>query len=216
MTKTTTIRAWARRVRSAARRARRSRPPASASRNASGSVSSKPPAKPNGSAATESEPTGYAAYGEFVKDELAAEDARKASFEQRGQTVITTGGTLVTLLFALAALSTRESTTFDLPDGARVCLFIGLVLFLASTVAALVVNAPRTYQVVPVDKIRERLNRTAPPTADRAAKAIALSRLDALASAKAENAHKGRVLARALLLEGLAVGFVAAAVVQIL
>ncbi|HEX8117309.1 MAG TPA: hypothetical protein VF521_08555, partial [Pyrinomonadaceae bacterium] len=50
--------------------------------------------------------SGYAAYGDFIKDELEAQDKRKASFEQRGLAVITTSGALVTLLFALAALST--------------------------------------------------------------------------------------------------------------
>jgi hypothetical protein len=183
----------------------------------SASASSRPSAKPNVSAATATtEPTGYAAYGEFVKDELAAQDARKASFEQRGQTVITTAGTLVTLLFALAALSTKQTATFTLPDAARTWLLVGLALFFASAIAALVTNAPLVYQVVPVAKIQERLNRTPSPTADRAAKAIALTRLDALTSAKSQNTIKGWALAIALGLEALAVGCVAIAVSKIL
>lgn len=211
----TTIRAWAQRARSAARRARRPKQIGSLSR--SRSASSKRRAKPNGSAASAtSEPTGYAAYGEFVKDELAAQDARKASFEQRGQTVITTSGALVTLLFALAALSTQQAATFTLPDTARSWLLVGLALFFASAVAALATNAPLVYQVVPVEKVRDRLTREAAPTADRATKAIALTRLEALDSAKSQNAIKGWALATALALEALAVGCVAVAVSKII
>ncbi|HST54474.1 MAG TPA: hypothetical protein VLJ42_01090 [Solirubrobacteraceae bacterium] len=151
-----------------------------------------------------------------MKDELAAQDARKASFEQRGQTVITTAGTLVTLLFALAALSTRQAATFMLPHTARTWLLIGLAFFFASAIAALITNAPLVYQVVPVEKVRDRLNRETPPTAGRAAKAIALTRLDALASAKKRNAIKGWALAIAFGLEALAVGCVAIAVSKIL
>jgi len=138
------------------------------------------------------------------------------SFEQRGQTVITTAGTLVTLLFALAALSTKQAATFTLPNTARTWLLVGLALFFASAVAALVTNAPLVYQVVPVEKVRERLNRDTPPTADRAAKAIALTRLEALSSAKTQNTIKGWALAVALALEALAVGCVAVAVAKIL
>lgn len=186
------------------------------SSSTSRSALSKPRAKPNSAATATSEPTGYAAYGEFVKGELAAQDARKASFEQRGQTVITTAGTLVTLLFALAALSTKDAPTFALPDAARTWLLVGLGLFFASALAALFTNAPLTYQVVPVEKVRKRLNRKTPPAADRAVKSIALTRLDALASAKTQNTIKGWALAVALGLEALAVGCVAIAVAKIL
>jgi len=209
----TMIRAWARRARSGA--TKRQKSPSNS--NANANASSKPSAKPSDSVATETtEPTGYAAYGEFVKAELAAQDIRKASFEQRGQTVITTAGTLVTLLFALAALSTKQTTTFTLPHSARTWLLVGLALFFASAIAALVTNAPLVYQVVPVAKIQERLHRKPAPTADRAAKAIALTRLDALASAKSQNTIKGWALAIALGLEALAVGCVAIAVSRIL
>ena len=52
-------------------------------------------------------------YGQFIKEELAAQDARKV-LEQRAVAVITTSGTLATLLLGLAALSTKASSTFVL------------------------------------------------------------------------------------------------------
>lgn len=160
--------------------------------------------------------TGYAVYGEFIKDELEGQDKRKASFEQRGLAVITTSGTLVTLLFALAALSTREATTFTLPTAARTSLSVALVLFFVSALAALLSNAPLIYQAVPANKIRERLREKAPRNADAAAKDVAFSRLDALDSAKKQNDIKGRALTAAMLSEALAVGCVAVAILIIL
>ena len=155
---------------------------------------------------------GYTVYGDFIKDELEAQDKRKASFEQRGLAVITTSGTLVTLLFALAALSTKEAATFTLPTTARTWLAFALVLFFASALAALLSNAPFIYQAVPVEKIRERLREKPPRDAHAAAKDVAFSRLDALEAAKKINGIKGWALAAAMACEALAVGCVAVAI----
>jgi hypothetical protein len=161
-------------------------------------------------------PDGYDAYGQFVEDELAAQDARKASFEQRGIAVITTSGVLVTLLFGLAELSTKQSQTFALPHTARTWLQIGLALFFLSAVGALVANAPLIYQVVGAESIRQRLREDPPRTASAAAKDIAFTRADALESAKKQNSAKGWALAIAMLCEALAVGCVAVAISVIL
>lgn len=156
--------------------------------------------------------TGYAVYGEFIKAELEIQDKRKASFEQRGLAVITTSGTLVTLLFALAALSTKQAATFVLPASAKTWLSIALVMFFASALAALLSNAPFIYQAVPVPSIRARLREDPSRDAEAAAKDIAFSRLDALESAKKNNSIKGWALAAAMTCQALAVGCVAAAI----
>ena len=54
------------------------------------------------------EPKGRAVYGEYIKEQLNAQEARKNSLEQRGLAVITTSGALVTLLFGLTALTCRS------------------------------------------------------------------------------------------------------------
>ncbi len=163
-----------------------------------------------------SEKSGYEVYGEFIKDELEVQDKRKSSFEQRGIAVITTSGTLVTLLFALAALSTKKATTFVLPDSAKTWLSIALVLFFMSALGALVSNLPLVYQAVLARRIRERLRETPLRDADAAARDVAFTRLDVLESAKRQNGIKGWVLAAAMLCEALAVGCVAVAVWLIL
>lgn len=119
---------------------------------------------------TDDEPSsGFQTYGEFAKDELAAQDQRKASFEQRGLAVITTSGALVTLLFALAALSTKESQTFVLPDRARGWLEAALVSFFFAAVAALITNVPLGYEAVEADEIKSGSisRRCATPTRQR-------------------------------------------------
>lgn len=207
--------AWARLARFAARNRRTSLPGSSAK---SMSACLRPNAvdkRLSVIAAETAESAGYAAYGEFVKDELGAQDKRKASFEQRGLAVITTSGTLVTVLFALAALSTKSAATFTLPHTASVWLSVALVLFFLSALAGLLTNAPLVYQATPVENIRKRL-REEPRSAAAAAKDIAFTRLDALEAAKKLNGIKGWSLAAGLSFEALAVGCVAVAVGLIL
>lgn len=159
---------------------------------------------------------GYEAYGQFLKDELDVQDARKASFEQRGVAVITTSGALVTLLFGLAAFSTKRSTTFTLPASARTWLSVALLLFFLSALAAFVTNVPLIYEAVAAESIRNRLREEPPRSANKAARDIAFTRANALESAKAKNSIKGWALAAAIGLEALAVGCVAVAISKIL
>ena len=208
----TTRKGWAQAARSAARSLRKPHASKPNGSSESGSDSSKLSASAKPNAVAESASNGYEAYGQFVKDELAVQDARKASFEQRGLAVITTSGVLVTLLFALAALSTKRSATFVLPHSARTWLSIALLLFFLSAIAALVTNAPLIYQAVESENIRKRLREKPPRSASEAAKDVAFTRADALESAKAKNSIKGWALAVAMLFEALAVGCVAVAI----
>jgi flagellar biosynthesis protein FlhB len=160
-------------------------------------------------------PSGVEAYGNLLKEELEAQDKRKASFEQRGLAVITTSGTLVTLLFALAALSTKGQT-FVLPDAARGWLLGSLPFFVLAALAAVITNIPVKYQIVTAEAIRERLKEKPIRNADEAAKDIALTRVKALKSAKKINSIKGWVLVTGMALEVIAVGCVAIAIWHIL
>lgn len=180
----------------------------------SDSASSKPPAKPSDGAATTDPPT-YEAYGQFIKDELAAQDVRKASFEQRSIAVITTSGTLATLLLGLAALATKASSTFVVPSDARPWVTAALFGFFVSALAALTVNLPLSYEAATVEEMRSRL-RDDPPWNDAAAmKDIGFTRLKAIESAKSNNRIKGWALTVAVGCEALAVGCLAAAVAMI-
>jgi hypothetical protein len=157
-------------------------------------------------------PSGISTYGDLLKDELATQDQRKASFEQRGLAVITTSGTLVTLLFALAALSTKASATFVLPAKAHDWLEIALGLFFGAAVSALVTNVPISYEAPEPDDIKPLLQAETPLSQDEAAKDVALARLAALKDAKTKNSFKGWALVVAMTFEVGALGAVAVAV----
>lgn len=159
--------------------------------------------------------SGIEAYGNFIKDELEAQDKRKTSFEQRGLAVITTSGTLVTVLFALAALSTR-SDTFVLTGAARDWLVRSLLFFVLAAVAAVITNIPVKYEAVTAEGIRKRLGEKPIRNADAAASDIALTRLNALENAKKKNGFKGWILVAGMVLEVVAVGCVAIAISLVL
>jgi hypothetical protein len=154
---------------------------------------------------------GAAVYGEFLKDQLAAQDARKASFEQRGVGVVTTSGALVTLLFGFAALS---STNQILPNSAKKWLAASLIVFVVAAILALATNLPLPYGGPGPDEIKGRLQLD-PPKDERAAQRdIALTRANMLKDAKKKNGWKGWMLFGALLLEVIAVALVGIAIFE--
>ncbi|MGI8438639.1 MAG: hypothetical protein ACR2NV_00295 [Thermoleophilaceae bacterium] len=144
--------------------------------------------------------------------ELRAQDARKASFEQRGLAVITTSGVLVTLLFAFAGLSVQPGATLAFPGSARLWLLAALLAFVLAAAAALATNIPRRYEAVTPDEIERRLTGSPIRSESRAEKDVALTRVKALRDAKGKNTAKGRLLFAAIGLEVLAVGLVGVAV----
>jgi uncharacterized membrane protein len=114
-------------------------------------------------------------YGAFLDAELKAQDARKASFEQRGLAVVTTSGVLVTLLFALAGLSTEAKQTFALPQNARAWLAAALVAFVLAAAAALATNLPLSYQAVEADDVKGRLKESPVRSGPMVEKDVALT-----------------------------------------
>lgn len=160
--------------------------------------------------------SGITHYDSLLKEKLASEDARKSSLEQRALAVITTSGALVTLLFGLAALSTKREATFDLSDFAETALAVALGLFIGAAVLALRTNTPVDYQEVEADAIQGRINETPPCTSDEAIKDIALTRVDELRSAREKNGEKARQLQWAVGLEVAAVLAVAVAIWDVL
>lgn len=155
-------------------------------------------------------------YDDLLKDEISAEDARKESLEQRGLAVITTSGVLVTLLFALSALSTKSEPTFDLSDFASVVLAIALALFVGAAVLALIVNQPMDYIAANPNDIEPLLEATPIASAEQARKDVALVRVIELRAARGCNGTKATWLVWAMALEVAAVVAVACAVLSIL
>jgi len=159
----------------------------------------------------EADKSGVAIYCGLLKDELAAQDIRKGSFEQRGLAVVTTAGALATLLFGLAAFS-ATGTTRPLPRDTKELLVVALVFFVIAGTLALLTNLPVGYQVVAPSG---PLNKALKDPSDGEVEALrwtARVYAGTLTDAKRKNKCKGELLFAALAAEIVAIGFVALAV----
>jgi hypothetical protein len=169
-------------------------------------------------------PSATSVYGEYLKDEIARQDARQSSFEQRGIAVVTTAGTLVTLLFGLAALSTASAKGNPLHHDETVFLAVALVLFFAAGVLALLTNIPLGYAGPDLPDPKEpkkpsfadRLNADPEDSHAGAVYAVADVRLTILASAQKKNGRKAKLLFAALIAEVAAVACVAVAIFELI
>jgi hypothetical protein len=159
--------------------------------------------------------TGTAIYGEFIAEQLNSQEARKASFEQRGVAVITTAGVLVTLLFGLASLSTTGKT-FSLSGQAKEWLAIALVIFVVAAALAVATNVPLPYRSPKAEALKRRVKAEPVRDEDAAIRDIALTRANMLKTAKTMNAIKGWLLIVAMACEVVAIGFVAAAIYEVI
>src|SRR5580704_4085073 len=80
----------------------------------------------------------------LITRELDAQRAITASLQSRGLAVISSSGTLVTLLFGLSAVA----TTAEPP------LYVAAVLLVAAAVAGIVTNAPRSVKATALARLR--------------------------------------------------------------
>jgi hypothetical protein len=151
-------------------------------------------------------------YAGYVKDELDRQIERKASFEQRGLSVITTSGTLVTLLFGLAALSTKEAQTFTLPGGSKTFLVIALIFFVIAIIAALCTNVPWVYKNVTPEGLRSMVHDHWGDDEPTGRRKVAYTQIAAITSARSVNGVKAWILLGAIASELLALVSVAIAV----
>lgn len=165
-------------------------------------------------AATEGDKPGGSEYGEFFKELVAGQEARKTSVEQRGITVITTSGALVTLLFGLVAVITKAEG-FTLPKASHGPLGIGLMLFVVAAVLGLLTNVPLPYTNVTPESVETALDRWNEPP-EKAQVRVAATRLKVFKRAQKVNEWKARVLIAAMLAEVAAVCAVAVAVDEVL
>lgn len=91
--------------------------------------------------------TGGDVFTAFVEGEVKAERERRNALDARGIAVLTTSGTLVTLVFAIGAVVTG-ATGFSPPAETVVIVTIGLVAFVAAALFGLLANRLKKYDVV--------------------------------------------------------------------
>jgi hypothetical protein len=84
---------------------------------------------------------------ELITKEVENARAAAASIQGRGLAVISSSGTLVTLLFGLSALATKAQS-FTLPSSVKLPLDLAAVFLVLAALAGIVTNAPRRSDVV--------------------------------------------------------------------
>jgi hypothetical protein len=154
---------------------------------------------------------GRSIYADYIREQLESQEARKVSLEQRGLSLITTSGALVTLLFGLTALAS-EREGFVLPTTARVLLIVALVFFVIAGLAALVTNIPLSYEGVTTDALRGAVKERWTDSEAVASEMTALTRITVLESARRRNNVKAVALFAGMACEIVAVGLVGTAV----
>ncbi len=164
-----------------------------------------------GSDETASDGSGRAVYADYIREQLAGQEARKTSLEQRGLSVVTTSGALVTLLFGLTTLAV-ERESFTLPEASRALLVAAVVFFVIAAVAAIVTNMPLSYEgVTPsalLGAVKERWN----DSEALATQMTSLTRIKVLESARRRNNIKAIALFAGMVSEIVAVALVGTAV----
>jgi hypothetical protein len=155
-------------------------------------------------------------YASFIGDQLEDERSRQTSIEQRGLSVITTSGVLVTLLFGFSALVTR-TTSFQLENPARLFLEVSLISFVVAAVSGILTNWPLPYS--PVDE--EDLKRLIEPnywhrSSSPAARRVAEDQIETLTEMHRSNNFRSRVLLAAMAAEILAIILLACSIGVIL
>jgi hypothetical protein len=155
-------------------------------------------------------------YLEAITAALTDEASRKSSIETRGAGIISTSGTLVTLLFGLAALITKQSD-YQLPSSVIPLLVVALALFAIAIVVAFASFVPRSgYEAMSTADLRTHVTSNWDQTAEAAKKGISTNRLDALETARRKNGQKAFCLTTSILVQMIAVGVVGLAVASIL
>ena len=154
-------------------------------------------------------------FPDYVKELVTTEDARRASLEARGASVITSSGALVTLLFALSALVTKQQS-FVLSSGPRKLLALGTVAFVLAAMLAIGTYVPRRSRLTNPVELARQLPELWKHDNDFARKKTAISRLAELADSQRVNDVKARLLVAAVVFEVIGVLLVALSVLVIL
>lgn len=158
------------------------------------------------------QPRAGQALGPLIEEQLASEDARKASLEARGVTLITSSGAFVTVLGAVATLALGKDSAVAVPQLSAVFLTLGLVALFIAAICGVYVNVPQNYGSARAAHLLTLAQTSWDATFDSASQQIAISRAEDLVSARGRNKHKAWVLlvgaaaqVGALLLIGIAV-----------
>jgi hypothetical protein len=153
---------------------------------------------------------------ELLELELQDEQTRRGSLDQRAVTVVTTSGTLATIVSGIVGLLVRNSHVRYAP-GTTALTVSALSSFIVAAILALTVTRPRSQDVADISGLRSLLT----PTVFRGPRAaadrrIAEVRLDEISSLRDVNLGKAKRLSAALACQVLALVLLSGAAVSLI
>jgi hypothetical protein len=155
-------------------------------------------------------------YAALVTTRLAEEERRGSSLQARGLAVVTTSGTLVTLIFAIAQFVSGGKILARLPDASRWLLAIAAVAFVAAAVGGLVTNIPRLFARPRLKEIADQIESGWSGPAAVAEKTVARARVRQLKELESANDVAARAVLSGLAAEVLAIALAAAAAIVVI
>jgi hypothetical protein len=148
---------------------------------------------------------------ELAQKELQRQWERKTSLEQRGITVITASGVLVTLAFGFTTAVTKGHRFANFTHTERDLLAVALAFFVLAALSGLLANMPGQIGAFP---LRTLLPENAPKSASAGKSPLALV-IDTVDSIREVNANKANWLVRAFLLQLVAIVVLATTIIVI-
>jgi hypothetical protein len=152
-------------------------------------------------------------YASLVTTRIAEEEGRHRSLQGRGLAVVTTSGTLVTLIFAVAGFVLRDNVVTTVPGASRWLLTIAAVAFVCAAIGGLLANIPRDIGRPVSSKIAKRIKSEWTMPATLAEQTVAADRAHQLEKLEDVNDSAAQAVLAGLAAEVLAVALAAAAVV---
>lgn len=153
---------------------------------------------------------------DLITKEVEASRAKAASVQTRGLAVISSSGTLVTLLFGLSALATKAQD-FALPAATKVPLYLAAVFLALAAFVAILTNAPRKRDAIALSTLRPLLEEQhwhAPEV--HAQREVAKGQLTVLEGERRVNVRMAKQLQWAIAFELLGIVCVVGAVITLI
>jgi hypothetical protein len=151
-----------------------------------------------------------------IDNELQQERVRTASLEQRAMAVVTSSGVLVSLVFGFGALIKGQRGP-HLPLGTRVLLASALIAFVVAAVMSLLTNKPRAYKPLGVKADLEKMvTEYWHISGQNSRRSIAEFRVGEVDRWRDNNKIKAAYLQRAIAIECIGIGLLAASMIVIL
>jgi hypothetical protein len=144
------------------------------------------------------------AWLEFAKDQLAREDKRKESLDQRAVTIVTGSAAVVSLLVAAASLSIKDHA-FSISDNAKWALVTAGILFFAAAIAAILTAYPWGYEAPDAQKIGDIADDAWDDPKSDVERRVTVTLIDVWGTVQTVNDKKGAAFLAAIVAQALGI-----------